>query len=105
MSEKAGRPVTFTDLSASDLSGRGLDGDTAARRLHVVRDGRVIAGFPAFLALWSELPRLRWLARVLGLPGLRTLAGVAYDRGAAPLLYALHRRRQARTLHKADRAG
>lgn len=92
-------PIRFQDLQTADLARWGLDEDSAARRFHVVRDGQLVSGLPAFLALWAELPRYRWLARVLSLPVVRPLAAFAYDRIFAPALYALHRRRQARTLH------
>ena len=89
-------PLRFTDMSECDLARLGLTEEEAARRLHVLREGKVLAGVPAFLALWSELPRLRWLARIVALPGLRQVAGLVYEGILAPLLYALHRRRQAR---------
>lgn len=74
----------------------GLTPDQAARRLHVRVDGRVLAGVPAFLALWSVLPRYRWLARIVGLPGVRQAAGLVYDRVLAPALYRAHLRRLRR---------
>jgi predicted DCC family thiol-disulfide oxidoreductase YuxK len=92
----AGAPVAFDGLDAPDLAELGLTRDTAARRFHAVRDGRLLSGVDAFAALWAELPRWRWLARVVTLPGIRTVAGLAYDHAAAPMLYALHRRREAR---------
>ena len=88
-------PLSFTDLHDADLEGWGLDVDQATRRLHAREDGRILSGFPAFLIIWRELPRLRWLARVLSLPVLRPLADLGYNRVAAPALYALHKRREA----------
>lgn len=96
--------IRYTALQTADLARHGLNAEQAARRLHVVRDGEILAGLPAFLALWSEMPRFRWLSRILRLPGLRQAAEIGYERLAAPLLYALHRRRVARALHK-PRAG
>ncbi|MCU0906080.1 MAG: DUF393 domain-containing protein [Rhodobacteraceae bacterium] len=92
--------VGFRDVTAADaadaLAAAGLTADEAARRFHVVQDGRVLSGLDAFAALWSALPRWRWLARLTSLPVVRPVAATVYDRAAAPLLYALHRRRMAR---------
>lgn len=89
-------PIGFTALTDTDLARLGLSPDAAARRLHVVQNGTLHEGLDAFLILWRALPRWRWLARLLSLPVLRPLAGAAYNHLAAPLLYALHRRRQRR---------
>jgi predicted DCC family thiol-disulfide oxidoreductase YuxK len=89
-------PVAFDDLNGPELAAWGIDADAAARRLHVRRGDEVLSGFPAFLALWSEMPRMRWLARALDRPGLRPAGGWVYDRIGAPLLYRAHRRREAR---------
>ena len=94
--EAAGAALRFTDLHAAELANWQLSADQATRRLHVRHDGQIISGFPAFLILWRALPRLRWLARLLSLPVLRQIAELGYDHIAAPLLYALHRRRQAK---------
>ncbi|MGB3556428.1 MAG: DUF393 domain-containing protein [Jannaschia sp.] len=91
-----GLPVRFDDLNGPDRADWGIDADAAARRLHVLSDGEVLAGFPAFRALWGAMPRMRWLARLTGLPGIRQGLGWGYDRIGAPLLYRAHRRRVAR---------
>ncbi|WP_298429994.1 thiol-disulfide oxidoreductase DCC family protein [uncultured Jannaschia sp.] len=94
--ERDGLPVGFDDLNGPERAEWGIEADAAARRLHVRRGGETLSGFPAFLALWAEMPRMRWAARIGGLPGIRTVAGWIYDRIGAPLLYASHRRRQRR---------
>jgi predicted DCC family thiol-disulfide oxidoreductase YuxK len=93
---RAGRPLRFHDLNGAGLSGWGVGRDAAARRLHVRHRGRVLSGVPAFIAIWSELPRYRWLARVVTLPGVRHSAEWLYDRVLAPALYRRHLRRTAR---------
>jgi predicted DCC family thiol-disulfide oxidoreductase YuxK len=93
---RADAPVTFIDLHDATLAQWGLSEQQATRRFHARRDGQIISGFPAFLALWRELPGLRFLARVLSLPGLCQIAGFGYDYLAAPLLYWMHQRRQRR---------
>jgi predicted DCC family thiol-disulfide oxidoreductase YuxK len=88
-------PLRFDDLNGPDITFWGVSPDTAARRLHVLHEGRVVAGIEAFRLIWAELPRYRWLARVTGWPGIRQATAVFYDRVAAPLLYGAHRRRTA----------
>ena len=94
--EAQGLPLAFHDLSATDLADWGIGPDEAARRLHLRQGDRLLSGLDAFRALWGQIPRLRWLAWLTGLPVVRPLAAALYDHALAPLLYALHRRRQSR---------
>jgi len=94
--ESADAPVAFIDLHDAALSNWGLSAEQATRRFHARKDGQIISGFPAFLILWRELPRMRWLARILSLPGLHQIADLGYNYAAAPLLYRMHIRREAR---------
>ncbi len=96
MARKADAPLRFTDLHQTDVSDWGLTEDQATRRIHARQGESIISGFPAFLILWRDLPRMRWLARVLSLPLLRPVAEFGYNWIAAPLLYWLHKRREAR---------
>lgn len=89
-----GVPLRFDTVAEAEAW--GLTPDQAARRLHVMQDGRLVSGVAAFRVIWAELPRWRWLARVAGWPGLRGLLDLVYDRIAAPLLYRAHLRRQRR---------
>lgn len=94
--DAAGADLCFVDLNSTPLSEWGLDADQAARRLHARADGTIVSGLPAFMVVWQALPRWRWLARLVKLPGLRHVAGWLYDRIAAPLLYKRHLARQKR---------
>jgi len=89
-------PLRFQDMDEADLAAWGLTPQDAARRLHVVRGGRLLAGVEAFVALWREMPRFRWLARLVSAPLVRPLAEALYERVLGPLLYRMHRRRVAR---------
>lgn len=86
-------PIRFDDLNSGARDQWGLDADTAARRLYVLHEGRLTSGIPAFLVLWAQMPRYRWLARVVGLPGIRQVASAAYDHVLAPVIYRWHLRR------------
>jgi predicted DCC family thiol-disulfide oxidoreductase YuxK len=89
-------PVEFEPLQQADLARLGLTAEDAARRLHVLRGDELLSGLPAFVALWQEMPRFRWLAGLVSLPIVRPVASLVYEQALAPALYALHRRRIAR---------
>lgn len=96
---RVGLPIRFDDLNGPAREAWGIDAETAARRLHVLHAGEVLAGVPAFLALWRQMPRYRWLARLVGAPGMRQAASALYDHVLAPALFRwdrLRRRRAAR---------
>jgi len=93
---KEGIEIGFDDLNRCDLDAWGVTSEAAAQRLHVLKDGHVISGVPAFIALWREMPRYRWLARFVSIPGVMQVAAVIYDRLLAPALYRAHLRRQRR---------
>lgn len=87
-------PIRFDGLRAAPQW--GLTQDQAARRLHVLQGDQLLSGIPAFRALWSEIPHLRWLARLTGRALIGYAATVLYDQLLAPLLYWMHVRRQRR---------
>jgi len=86
-------PIRFDDLNTDARNQWGLDADTAAQRLYVLHDGTLTSGIPAFLVLWAQMPRYQWLARVVGLPGIKQIASVVYDFMLAPVIYRWHLRR------------
>lgn len=89
-------PIRFDDLNSNARQQWGLDADTAAKRLYVLHEGMLTSGIPAFLVLWAQMPRYRWLARLVGMPGVRQLASSTYDHVLAPAIYHWHLRRLRR---------
>lgn len=89
-----GVALRFEDLS--HVAAWGLTPQEAARRLHVLHEGKLVSGIPAFQILWAKLPRWRWFARLTALPGLHQLACAFYEYLFAPVLYRAHLRRQRR---------
>lgn len=88
-----GLPIRFDTLDRAE--DWGLTPDQAAKRLHVWHDGKILSGVDAFRALWQQMPHLRWLAWLIGLPGVNGGARLVYDHVLAPLLYRAHKRRQS----------
>lgn len=92
--DRRGLAIRFHPIDSALRADLGLSPDQAARRLHARIGGQVLSGVDAFAALWSAMPRLAWAGWLVRRPFLRPIARFAYDRIAAPLLYALHKRRQ-----------
>ncbi|SNT18892.1 thiol-disulfide oxidoreductase DCC family protein [Antarctobacter heliothermus] len=96
MTARDGLDIAYCRLSDGAQAAHGLTRDAAARRFHVIRDGKMLDGMPAFAALWEEMPRLRWLAWLVRRPVLRQITEGLYDHAMAPMLYRMHLRRQRR---------
>ena len=94
--EKQALPIRFDDMNTNARDAWDLTTDQAAQRLYVVHEGELFSGIPAFLVLWRQMPRYRWLARMVGLPGVRQVAELTYDWVLAPLIYRWHLARQRR---------
>lgn len=91
-------PVRYDDLNdAKALEDWGVTADEAAQRLHVRKNGQLYIGVPAFIVLWQSLPRYRWLAQLVSLPGVYRLACWTYDGVLAPMLYRSHLKRQQKS--------
>ena len=82
-----GLPIDFKDINASDLNQFGLTRDETARQLHVIKNYELFKGVKAFVVLWNEMPRYRFLARIFSLPGVTGLAQFFYYHVIARYLY------------------
>ena len=86
----------FDDLNQIDPTLYGVTRIDAAKRLHVLHDGSVLSGVPAFVVIWQQLPRYQLLAKIVRLPIVYFLSNLVYDFVLAPVLYNAHLRRQRR---------
>ncbi|MDX5363545.1 MAG: DUF393 domain-containing protein [Pseudazoarcus pumilus] len=81
MAGDGARDVAWCDITGRDeeLRAQGIAPDAALRELHVrAPDGRVLRELDAYILLMSRVPRLRPLAWLIGLPGVRPLCSWAY---------------------------
>jgi predicted DCC family thiol-disulfide oxidoreductase YuxK len=86
--------IEFRDINLEPdaLSRFGAGLEDVRRRLHAIdADGGLQVGADCAIAIWQLTPGDAWLARLVGLPPIRPIARVAYDR-FADLLYAWNRR-------------
>lgn len=87
--------IEFRDinLEPNALSRFGAGIEDVRRRLHGVdADGSLQVGADCAIVIWLATPGHAWLGRVIGLPGIRQIARIGYDR-FADLLYAWNRRK------------
>jgi len=70
--------VDITDGS-SVTKNTGKKSQTLLRRLHVEENGKIIGGAEAFLVLWKNMPKYRFLYRILKLPIIFSIFKVSYE--------------------------
>ena len=73
--------LAFVDVSETGvLLPPDLSRQQAMARFHVMsRDGQLIHGASAFVAVWASLPKWRWAARAAALPGAMRVLDMAYS--------------------------
>lgn len=87
--------IEFRDINLEPdaLARFGAGLEDVRRRLHGLdADGHLHVGADCAIAIWQLTRGDAWLARVVGLPPIRPVARIAYDR-FADLLYAWNRRK------------
>ncbi len=80
---EAGEAVHWCDVTEhrETLRAKGVDPQAALLSLHVEEDdGRLVEGIDAYILLMRRVPRLRPLAWLIGLPGLKDVLRWWYDR-------------------------
>ncbi len=86
--------VEWVDITGRDAALRelGIDPGAALRELHVMdAAGTIHRELDAYILLMSRVPRLRPLAWLIGLPGIRPLVSWGYRRWVLRRLRATHR--------------
>lgn len=74
--------IRWLDIQQSEdeLQANGLTWEKAMRRMHVRdSDGRMVSGADAFVALWRHIPRYRFIARIVSLPGVHWVSEQVYS--------------------------
>ena len=83
-----GLPIDFKDINSVALAPFGLTRNETARQLHVIKNYELFKGVKAFVVLWNEMPRYRFLAKIFSLPGVADVAQFIYYHVIARYLYA-----------------
>jgi predicted DCC family thiol-disulfide oxidoreductase YuxK len=92
----SGDDVAYIKITKETASDWGLTEDQAAQQIHARLDGNVTVGVDAFISVWKRLPYYRLLASIIGWRPIRYITDIVYRNILAPLLFAMHKRRQRR---------
>ena len=78
--KRTGAAVSYCDVAAEVCPAPDLRREDALQRFHVrLRDGALVSGAAAFLALWRETPGFRLPARLLSVRPVVAVLDRAYD--------------------------
>lgn len=79
---ETGREVVWCDLNEhhEELRRKGIDPQAALLSLHVEdKSGEILEGIEAYIALMRRVPRMKFIAGIIGLPGIKTALRYGYD--------------------------
>ena len=92
----SGDAVKFVKITEQSAADWGLTPDQATQQIHARSDGKVSVGVDAFISVWQKLPYYKVLAPIVGWRPIKFVTSIVYRKILAPLLYAMHQRRQRR---------
>ena len=95
----SGDDVTFVKITEQSAADWGLTEEQAAKQIHARSDGNVTVGVDAFVSVWQRLPYYRSLSLIVGRRPIRYITDIVYRNVLAPLLFAMHKRRQRRQVN------
>ena len=49
------------------------------RRLHVIQDDKVYSGVKAFIIMWENIPKYKWIAGIVSIPIIYHISIVLYE--------------------------
>ena len=81
--------INWIDINDLELSTRlsGKSHKDLLRRLHVIKDDKVYSGVRAFIIMWRNIPKYRWIANLVALPGIYQFSLLFYEVIALILFY------------------
>ena len=81
--------IDWIDISSNKNAKKDtkVSGKNLLRRLHVKKNNQIFRGIDAFIELWSEIPRFRYLAFLLKKPVIYHLSWFLYEIFALFLFY------------------
>ncbi len=81
--------INWIDINDLDISIKisGKSHRDLLRRLHVIKDDKVYSGVRAFIIMWRNIPRYKWIGNFVALPGIYQISVMLYEIIALFLFY------------------
>ena len=81
--------INWIDINDLEISTKisGKSHEDLLRRLHVIKDDKVYSGVSAFIIMWRNIPKYRWIANLVALPGVYQFSLFLYEVVALILFY------------------
>ena len=73
--------IDWVDITDNELAEKETSKDSKQllRRLHVKKDGKIFSGAKAFLLVWKNIPKYKFLYSILRLPIIFQLFSLVYE--------------------------
>tara|TARA_Y100000768_G_scaffold373714_1_gene342647 strand:- start:9206 stop:9559 length:354 start_codon:yes stop_codon:yes gene_type:complete len=73
--------INWIDINDLEIACKisGKNHKELLRRLHVISNDKVYSGVRAFIIMWSNIPRYKWIAKLVSLPIIYQISVVLYE--------------------------
>ena len=73
--------IDWVDITNNDVAEKETlkDDKTLLRRLHVKKDGKIFSGAEAFLLVWKNIPKYKFLYNFFKLPVIFQIFSIGYE--------------------------
>jgi len=95
-----GLNIVFHDINCTNLSRWGMTLADAQSNFHVIQNGKVYKGVPAFILLWGMMPKYHRLAKLVNQPFMLKPTSLMFDNLVMPMLHKLAIEREAKALER-----
>ena len=81
--------INWLDINDLEISTKlsGKSHRELLRRLHVIKDEKVFSGVSAFIIMWENIPKYRWIAYIISTPIIYQVSVIFYEVIALFLFY------------------
>tara|TARA_B100002052_G_C15632908_1_gene484832 strand:- start:43 stop:399 length:357 start_codon:yes stop_codon:yes gene_type:complete len=87
--KKINKSINWIDVIHNNCASRetNLSSKELIRRLHIIKNDELYKGLDAFIVVWNEIPRYKFLSKLLALPIIYHVGWLIYEFFAVILFY------------------